>query len=153
MVRRRIVALLPAWLSGCALATPFRTPPGAEGALGDQAIAVVTHAVLVDDPGLRRLFWRHTEAVDAALPAQPGYLGHSKRTTLGGGEAWTLTVWSDRRTLEAFVETTVHVTAINEAMKALVRARFARFPVAADEVPPSWRRALAALEERGRTYS
>jgi heme-degrading monooxygenase HmoA len=152
---RRLFALLPgmlpALLGGCAVATPFRAADTGDPPRGT-AVVGVTHAVLVEDRRLRPLFWKHTANVEATLPDQPGFLGHSKRASLLGNEAWTMTVWRSASDMEMFVESHVHVVAIAEAMPAIARAHFARFTVTPDEMPPRWSRALAVLAQRGRSY-
>lgn len=149
---RRLLALLPSALAGCAMATPFR-PAGETSLTEDGAVVGVTHAVLSADVRLHPLFWTHIGRIEAALPSQPGYLGHSKRTTLLRDQAWTMSVWRSASDMEMFVESHEHVVAIHEAMPAIARARFARFRIAPGDMPPRWGRALAALEERSRNHT
>jgi heme-degrading monooxygenase HmoA len=148
---RRLLAALPLLTAGCAIATPFRR--AADTTATDEAVVAVTNATLKPDLALRKLFWRHTATVEASLPAQPGFLGHSKRAAVAGNEVWTMTAWTDARALEAFVESPAHIDAILLGMPAVARARFARLTVPRTALPPRWRDALAALAARGRTYA
>jgi heme-degrading monooxygenase HmoA len=146
-------ALCVVALSGCALATPFRGPGYDEvrgviaGPPGVTVVVAVTHAVLEGD---RRAFDDHTRRVVESLPRAEGYLGHSIRGRLFGGEVWTMTVWRDGRSLSAFVRSAVHEEAVREGMTAVREARFVRFAVPAGSPPPSWAEALRRLDEEGR---
>lgn len=149
-IPRRLLALLPAVLSGCAIATPFRGPDSADAPPGETMLVAVTHAELRDDPALRRVFIRHVELVAEAMPRQHGFLGFSRRLELLGNNAWTMTAWTDPVSLMLFVEGDEHRSAMRAARPALLRARFARFTAPRGATPPSWKQALAALEQSPR---
>lgn len=140
-------------LSGCAIATPFRgadeAAPSPEGAT---AIVAITEATLGDDAALRRAFWTNVDRVEATLQKQPGFLGHSKRRALFDDVAWTMTVWSDEESLDAFVASEAHQTAIAEAFDGVEGARFVRFETERDALPVDWSIALERLETEGRGY-
>jgi heme-degrading monooxygenase HmoA len=148
---RRLFIALPL-LSGCAVATPFRSVPSAGE---DTAIVAVTHAVLKDQPGA---FWRfidQSRRVAAALPDQPGFLGHSLRGSLLGTELWTMTAWSDPAALTLFIDGDEHRAAVRAALPVMARGRFVRFGTQRAWLPPRWSVALAALdgpEARAYTY-
>lgn len=144
-------------LSACTVSTPFRGP-GVEtaelpdGQAGDKVFVAMTHAVLKDDPALRDLFFDHVETVERSLAANPGFIGFSKRMRLFGNDAWTMTVWSDEKSLEAFVRNRPHRRAMIKADEAVESSRFARFEMAAGEIPPTWDEALARLELQNSGY-
>lgn len=156
-VPRRLLALLPLLpaLGGCAVAMPFRTTSSAAKAPeGDRAVVAVTHAMLKPEPGAFRRFIAASGTVAESLPDQPGYLGHSLRTSVLGTELWTLTAWTDQAALALFIDSDAHRAGIRAASAVLARARFARFEVARTDLPPRWRTALAALEGPGaRAYA
>lgn len=112
----------------------------------------LTHAVLGGDRNARSAFWHHVEKVEESLADRPGFIGFSKRASLTGREAWTMSVWSDEAGLRGFVRSPAPRAAIREASDALESARFHRFAVERDELPISWGRALERLEAHGRTY-
>lgn len=137
------------WLPGCELATSFRgdgysrdggvTLPDA----GDTVVVGLTNAGL--DPDNRRDFDDYTQRVVASLPGTPGYIGHAVRTRVFGHEVWTMTVWKDEAALDAFVRSPTHREAIRKGMPAVKWAKFHRFTLAKDQVPPSWADVKARL--------
>lgn len=137
--------------SACTIATPYRGGETSEDT-GDTVFVSVTHAVVKEDRASRRLFFDYVENVEKTLPASPGFVGFTKRMVLFGNEAWTMTVWKDESSLERFMRSDAHQSAIRNAFVALESARFARVEMAADEAPLSWEQALAALESESRTY-
>jgi heme-degrading monooxygenase HmoA len=146
---RSIRSTAVAWLlilPACTFATGFRFAPGVEptGAPAEHEVVVaLTHAVLkgTDDA----LFFDQIERVVAGLAQQPGYVGHSLRSS-GRGEAWTMTVWTDEDALDAFVGSRLHREAITAALVAVDKARFHRYRVPMRSLPPDWSMALAQLE-------
>lgn len=135
------LTLLPA----CArleLATPFRGPGYAKGQgvtlphAGDTVVVALTNATL--DPDTRRIFDHHTKLVIQSLPGNDGYIGHSVRSRVFGNEVWTVTVWRDQVSAEAFVRSPVHLEAIRAGMIAVKTARFHQFTLPANQVPPPW---------------
>ncbi len=150
-----LVALCP--LVGCTISTPFQGP----GYDPDKGLVIegvqtayvgLTLAVLKKDPKLQSVFWSHVKKVEAALSDRPGFIGYSKRTRLLGNRAWTMTVWTDEASLEAFVRSEVHQTAIRESMNALESAAFARIEINRESIPLSWNHAIAILEARREGY-
>ena len=144
-------------LTGCIVDTPFRGPgydpnTGVTVQSVDTFIVAVTNAQLRDDWRLRSRFWDHVEKVEETLNGRPGFVGFSKRTELFGDQAWTMTVWTDEASLDAFVASAVHQTAIEQAMPSLTAARFARLEVGRSELPVSWDRALGQLKANARDY-
>ena len=158
---RRLRSLFAAFcalaLTGCAVATPFRGP-GYDPDLGvtlegnGSVVVAVTEAVLRNDRFKRTDFWTQVSSVEGTLIEMPGLIGYSKRTSLFGPQAWTVTVWKDEASLNAFVQSDVHQRAIAEAFDALKLARFVRFQAARTDVPVSWDRAIEMLEQQGRQY-
>ena len=152
---RRIPFLAPLvfaiGLSGCNLSTPFRGPEAAAPA-GPTVYVGLTHAVIRAGRPARELFFDYVEQVEQSLPHNPGFLGFSKRVALFGDDAWTMSVWSDEPSMDAFVRSDAHQRAIRNAVAALQSARFARLEVKAGAAPLAWSEALKILESDGRSY-
>ena len=126
------------------MATPYSG--SAQASDGGPVFVAVTNAVL--DPAKRRAFDEHTRRVVASLGSHEGYLGHSVRGRLLGHEVWTMTVWRDEESLDAFVGSPVHRTAIREGLAGVRTAKFLRFEWS-EQRPPSWaeiERRLATVE-------
>lgn len=142
---------LTVFLSGCAIATPFRDNPGTHAKAGS-AIAAITEAQLGADRAARSRFWDGTRRVEQALMQQPGFLGYSIRREILGNRAWTMTVWQSEADLLRFVQSEVHREAIRIGRAALVSGRFARVPLAPGEKSLSWAKALEAIESGRNLY-
>ena len=145
-------------LAGCTLATPFRGPgyDPEKGILLDGVETVyvgLTLAVLKNDRKLKSVFWSNVKRVEASLYSRKGFIGYSKRTQLLGNRAWTMTVWTDEASLEEFVQSDAHQTAIRESMDALESASFARIEIKPEEIPLCWDRATAMMEAQSKGYN
>ena len=150
------IRLAAAWaailgLAACTVSTPYRaaetSPPE-----GRTVYVGLTHAVLRDDRRSRALFWDYVERVEDSLPQNEGFLGFSKRVTVFGNDAWTMTVWTDEASMNAFVRSDAHAGAIRNAYGALESAHFARVEIPAEDAPLTWARALEVLASEGRSY-
>ena len=159
MPKRRlsIAALSLLALGGCAIATPFEGP-GFDREKGvtlegpDRVVVAITKAVLQGDSSERSGFWTNVRRVEASLESRQGLIGYSLRRQLFGSTAWTMTVWIDEASLDAFVGSSVHQTAIEQSLPALSQTGFARFEMERDDIPLPWDRAVEILEEDGRHY-
>ncbi|MEL6281892.1 MAG: hypothetical protein AAFQ73_03955 [Pseudomonadota bacterium] len=148
-----VSAALAIGVSGCAIATPFEFAEDAPAPTSSsRVVVVITEAQLGDDSVQRRIFWRHVTHVEASLKSNARFLGFAKRLELFGDRAWTMTAWADTESLDAFVRSDAHQTAIAEAYGGLKGARFARVEMARSELPPDWSRMLELLDETGRSY-
>ena len=138
---------------GCTISTPFSGPkykqePGAD----EKVIVGLTKAVTGDDRKKNKVFWAYTRRVEKSLQDREGFIGYSMRKQLFGKEAWTMTVWDNETSLDAFVRSDLHQEAMKEGWPALVSASFARIEIDRDEIPISWERAEELLNEYGRDY-
>lgn len=138
--------------SGCTIAPPFKRSDALKRSVDPDATAIIalTHAVLGKDTTKNDVFWDYTNKVLDAVPNQAGYLGHGVRITLPRGEAWTMTAWADQRSLNDFVNSAEHRTAMKLGYPALVDSRFTQIVVKRAEVPISWERADRLLRDQGR---
>ena len=149
-MQRAIIILLLTFITGCSFALPYRDSGNHQEA---RVVAVgLTHAVLGDDSELRSKFWDYSGQVIDSLESQPGYIGHSLRFSISGREVWTMTVWSSEQALNDFVDSDIHMTAINEGVSALEEGSFARVLLPRSEVPLDWAEAQRLLEESPRKY-
>ena len=151
------VILIPVILSGCKIGTPFsgpatKRPPGPGTSPDDPVVVGLTYVVVGKDKKRAKTFWSHVWNVKEAMQDQPGFLGAAVRRKVFGKEAWTLSVWEDDQSVDAFVGSSYHRKAMKEGWPALTTARFARIQVTRSEIPISWKRAEQILAERGRAY-
>ena len=151
-----ILAGTLALLGGCAISTPFKGPgydpgSGVTAANGQQTVVVaLTHAMIGDSRGN---FDRAVRRVADSLEQQPGLIGYSLRKHVLGNEAWTLTVWRDEASLEAFVRSPAHQQAMRDATGELALASFRRIELPAAEIPLDWTTALDYLAAPQKTYA
>lgn len=140
-------------LGGCTIATPYKELAAEPDADGENTVVIsLTHAVLSDDRSKRKRFWNQVESVQATLSNRPGLIGYSMRRELLGNDAWTMTVWRDKESLQAFVTSPTHLAAMRDGLPGLEDARFARFEVERQRVPLSWETALSYLDTHSRGY-
>ncbi len=146
------LAVLPMLsLNGCAISTPYRTSDdGTVPPANDTVLVVITHSELAEGTDSESDFWSNVSAVADSLDGRPGFVGYRLRRQLLGRNSWTMTAWADEASLEAFVQSDVHQTAIREGWPALARARFARVTLPRSDMPISWDRAVAILDAQGR---
>ncbi|HEX4871293.1 MAG TPA: antibiotic biosynthesis monooxygenase family protein [Nevskiaceae bacterium] len=135
-------------LGACSIGTPYRSLEGP--AAGGERVVALTHARLGEDAAARGRFWEGVWRVEGALARQPGLVGHRLRRSLLGREVWTMTVWQDEASLEAFVRSPLHQQAMREGVAALSFIETARLRLPAERLPPSWDEAEAALAAQGR---
>ena len=148
--RLTVMAALATILSGCAISTPFRGPGfdssgGVTAANSGTVYVSITRATYSRESSARTEFWDHVDRVEDSLGSQSGFIGFSKRRELFGNTAWTMTVWTDRSSMQAFVSSDAHRTAIASSPRTLEGASFHGFEVSADEVPVPWTTALDRL--------
>lgn len=142
-----LMAGAAAMLTGCTISTPYQGSIAKAPLEGGEppALVAITHARLGTDLAANIDFWNQIGRVVEAAERQPGYLGHSLRRKIFGGEAWTITVWSDEASLKAFVRSEAHQRAIREGMAAITDVRFARVTLDRAELPLPWDRAEQLL--------
>ena len=148
------LAILPMLnIVGCAISTPYRSADtGGAATENDTVLVVLTHAELAEGTEDASTFWSNVSAVADSLDGRPGFVGYRLRRELFGRNSWTMTVWADAASLDAFVQGDIHQTAIREGWPALARARFARVTLPRSEIPISWEQVEALLDATGREY-
>lgn len=152
----RTGALLPVLLlcllTACAVSTPFWTHDHAGDWRGGDVVVSVTHIVLKNDSQARARFWEAERLVDSSLRGQPGLIGYTKRLEVFGDEAWTMSVWADPESVNAFMRSAAHRTAMARAQDSYVDARFVRASIPGHRFPLPWDEVLTLLERSGRHY-
>ena len=135
------------WLAGCHISTPFRGP-GVErdgvATEGERVVVALTHAVL--DRSKRRPFDRYTKILADGIESQPGLIGYSLGRQLFGNEVWTISAWTDRASLDAFVQSELHRAAMKAGRPAVRAMRSCELEVAAAELPLDREQAFALLD-------
>lgn len=142
----RILAAIAATLglAGCEISTPFKAAPLAKQPGAEMVLVAVTHAEV--DPDKRKPFDEGTRSVLRTIHENKGLIGHSVRKEPFGTHAWTMTIWEDEESLEAFVSSPAHREAMRAGRPALVSAQFLRFEWPRNQVPPSWDEVKRRLE-------
>lgn len=152
-----MLSMMLGFLTACTISTPFSGPGYSmfNGVTVDNVDTVyvgLTNGSLQDGKDKGKVFYRYSGNVIDSLDNQAGLIGHKRRKKIFGNEFWTMTVWEDEASLDAFVKSDVHQTAMREAFPLVSVARFARIELPIEEIPISWERADEILDTHGRTY-
>lgn len=144
-------------LSACSKAVPEETPfegPGYNSetntlVLQDTPLVVaLTELHVKNAPGPGKRFGEHADAVGTHLygdePA--GFVGGSFRN-VGKLQWWTMSVWTDEASMNDFVLSEPHASAMTELAQVSSAARSTHLDFPAGGPPPSWDWALDQLEE------
>ena len=83
-------------------------------------------------------FLRFTRQIQRQLQGSPGLLGYSLLARPWRLQFWTLSVWEDEQALTAFVSTDPHRGVMGALQPDSGPTRFTRWPLRAEECPPSW---------------
>lgn len=135
-------------LSGCVISTPFNGPGYESGQVQTeqpQVVVALTQATLGEDERANDLFWEYVGKVESSLPEQAGFIGYSKRKSLFGEDAWTMTVWETEQDLKMFVYSGVHMEAMQTAAYGLANVKTTNFVVNTKDIPLEWDIALSKL--------
>lgn len=144
------IAALILSLPSCAISSGYSSAQGkpspSNNSSGESKTVMIgiTHAIV--DGKNRKQFDKHTRLVIKSLPQHDGYVGHRVRTRIFGNEVWTMTVWQDERSLDAFVRAPIHREAIKQGLGGVKSAQFLRFEYPAADVPPSWDEVIERLK-------
>jgi quinol monooxygenase YgiN len=114
---------------------------------GQPVVVALTQARL--DPDRRKPFDRATRRIFGSLGSRPGILGYSVRTRIGAAEVWTMTVWTDEASMDGFLASELHRSAIRDGRGSLVGGRTLRRSLPASRVPLPWKVAEELLEREG----
>lgn len=154
-MKQWVLCMVLPFLFGCAFNTPLSGPNYQSGAALEavgitEVVVSLTEAELKRNRDARDLFWKYVDDIDVQLETQPGLIASSKRVTLFGQKAWTMTIWQDQAALMAFVQSDVHQIAARRTPDMITDGRFATFVMASRELPLDWDTALDRLQTEGR---
>ena len=131
-----LCALSSACVSVSELAGPGVTDDGSlNGTATDTVTVGITHAELGLNPIKNFGFWRHSFAVVRSLESNSGFIAFQLKAGFLSNEAWTMTVWEDAPSLDAFMASETHARAIANGYGALRRAEFLRVSLPKEQVP------------------
>ncbi len=152
-----ILLILLVNLSACKVSTPLTAPAGDPSGTweGEGGVTIgLTLAITGKDRAQNKVFWHHVKTVQQSLADgnHTGLIGFSIRREIFGHRAWTMTVWKDGESLDAFVMSEVHQKAMEGGSEALTGSSFARIIYPGDRLPLSWEEAEGLLEREGRHY-
>src|SRR5262249_48766104 len=105
------------------------------------------YLVLLSFLPLKRL-WRipwfalQANRIVRQLEGSAGVIGYSLNSRLISGQFWTLSVWDNEATLQAFVYEAPHVDTMRTMIPHMGPTRFVRWSVRGAELPVSWKDAL-----------
>lgn len=140
-------------LSACTISKPFKQTKELKTLPKNQVVIVgLTYAAIKKDQK-KHVFWDNVESIIKSLDDQPGFLGYSVRRGLLGNEAWTMTVWKDKNSLQSFISSDAHVKAMKEGSTVIKKASFHNFKTEVKNIPISWKEAINLLDQNGRSYS
>ena len=131
-----LCAMSSACVSVSELAGPEVADDGSlNGAATDTVTVGITHAELGLNPIKNFGFWRHSFAVVRSLESNAGFIAFQAKAGVFSNDAWTMTVWADAPSLDAFIASETHTRAIASGYGALQRAEFLRVNLPRDQVP------------------
>ena len=145
------LSLLATLVMSCQIGTPFKGSGYESGKVtlegaGETVILALTQAVF--DRSQRSNFFKQTMSVYDKRDDQPGYVAGSIRTEILGENAYTMTVWKDRKSLHDFVHSRVHLNAMYMGEPSLKQMRSIVKEIPASELPVSWSKAREYLAEK-----
>lgn len=140
-----------ALIGGCEVAHPFRGPAfdrerGAVNLDPDRVLLVaLTRGDVAADGG--NGFGPALRDVLDGMDAHDGLVGYSVRRQLLGPRVWTMSVWTDRESLEKFLASPAHRAAVRNGGIPGEAVISAYLEVPAGQVPIPWARAKSVLAE------
>lgn len=111
----------------------------------EKLIAVVTRGEIEFGKGKR--FFEDLNMTMDAIPGSEGLVGYAARKQLIGPKVWTLSVWLDQESLQKFVRSESHQAAASNGSIRPDSFVSKLFEVPPENLPISWKAALAALRE------
>ncbi len=150
-------ASLASLMSGCTISSPLKGPGIRGGSVlveteNDLVVVGLTYIKTGKDYQKNKVFWSHVSEVYESMEAQPGLVAYSIRREVFGDQGWTMSIWQDEKSLQDFVQSTVHQNATSAGMPALTQTKFARLTVQKSEIPIPWDQAEEILRASKRQY-
>jgi hypothetical protein len=105
-------------------------------------LVLLTYLPLAGVRGLPA-FFRYVQAIRGQLARTEGVLGYSLRAHLLRLQFWTLSAWTDRDALNAFVRAEPHLTSMSALQGRMGQTRFVYWRLPGSQLPPAWTDAMA----------
>jgi quinol monooxygenase YgiN len=90
-------------------------------------------------------FFRAVGAVRKQLRSAEGLVGYTLRAKPLARDYWTLSVWTDRAALQAFMRTPPHLGVMSSLKPFMGRTKFVQWEITAVDGRPNWNEALERL--------
>jgi quinol monooxygenase YgiN len=90
-------------------------------------------------------FFRAVSAIRKQLADVEGLVGYTLRAKPLARDYWTLSVWTDRSALQAFVRTSPHVRLMSSLKPFMGLTKFVQWEITAGDARPTWAGALDRL--------
>ncbi|MDJ0976566.1 MAG: antibiotic biosynthesis monooxygenase family protein [Planctomycetota bacterium] len=115
---------------------------------GKRALVVITYGRVGE--GRAGDFRERLKDVISSMDDQPGLIGFAARKRLWGDEVWTMSAWTGRDALEAFVYGGPHATAMASGAVTPPSFRSVELELDPAELPLDWDRAEALFDAQVR---
>jgi quinol monooxygenase YgiN len=90
-------------------------------------------------------FFRAVSAIRKQLASAEGLVGYTLRAKPLARDYWTLSVWTDRAALQAFMRTAPHVRLMASLRPSMGPTKFVQWEITSADGRPSWTQALERL--------
>lgn len=91
-------------------------------------------------------FLRAVAAIRKQLRGADGLVGYTLRARPLARDYWTLSLWTDRSALQAFMRTPPHVRLMNSLRPVMGPTRFVQWEITSADGQPDWAGALQRLD-------
>ena len=92
-------------------------------------------------------FFRYTAQTQSQLKATPGIIGYALQARPFSRQFWTLSVWENQQSLNAFVRQIPHSQIMQALAPHMGETEFAQWTITSAEIPPDWPSALVRLNQ------
>jgi quinol monooxygenase YgiN len=114
---------------------------------GREYVVMASHLPLRSVTSTLR-FFRAVAAVHKQLRSAHGLIGYTLRAKPLARDYWTLSVWTDRAALHAFMRTPPHLGVMSSLKPCMRPTKFVQWNITAADGQPSWNEALERLSSQ-----
>jgi hypothetical protein len=114
---------------------------------GNRYLALISYLPLIHFRALPK-FFRFSAEIQRQLRTAPGLIGYSLAAQPFARKFWTLSVWRDQPSLEAFVGALPHSWVMRDLAPHLGKSQFAQWSVESHEIPLDWTAAKPRITHR-----
>jgi quinol monooxygenase YgiN len=111
---------------------------------GGEYVVMASHLPLRSVTSTLR-FFRAVAAVRKQLRSAEGLVGYTLRAKPLARDYWTLSVWTDRAALQAFMRTSPHHGVMSSLKPFMRPTKFVQWHITASDARPTWSEALEHL--------